>query len=94
MVSVAVDPAMLAAPGPYTGTITILSGAAAPQFINVSATIHVDQSNVVATITPGTVVQSGGQWNLQIRLLETGGAATHVTAMKFNGADYNGSISA
>ncbi len=93
-VSVSVDTAMLGTPGQYSGTVTILSGAAPPQFINVSATVRMDQSNVTATITPGTVLQSGGQWNLQIRLLETGGAATHLTAMKFNGADYTSSIAA
>lgn len=90
-VSVSVDPAQLATAGQYSGTITILSGAAPPQFINVTATVRVDQSNVVASITPATVVQAGG-WSLQIRLLETAGSATHVTAMKFNGADYTSSI--
>ena len=92
-VNVTVDTAELSTPGQYSGTITILSGAAAPQFINVSATVQVDQSNVIPSITPATVVQSGG-WSLKIRLLETGGTATHLTALKFNGADYSSSIAA
>jgi hypothetical protein len=93
-VNVAVDPVQLAAPGTYSGTVTILSGAAPPQFINVTATVRIDQSNVVASIAPNVVVQSGGQWSFQIRLQETAGAATHLTALKFNGADYTSSIPA
>jgi hypothetical protein len=92
-VNVTVDTAELTTPGQYSGTITILSGAAAPQFINVTAIVQMDQSNVIPSITPATVVQSGG-WSLQIRLLETGGTATHLTALKFNGADYSSSIAA
>ncbi|MCU1236755.1 MAG: hypothetical protein JWP63_4722, partial [Candidatus Solibacter sp.] len=93
-VGIGIDTAQLVTAGTYSGTVTIFSGAAPPQFITVSATVRVDQSNVVATITPGAVVQNGGQWSFQIRLLETAGAATHLTAMKFNGADYTSSISA
>jgi hypothetical protein len=91
-VTVTVDPAQVVQPGKYTGTVTVLSGAAAPQFINVSATVKVDQSNVVATVSPTPVVQNGGMWSFQIRLLETAGVATHLTGLKFNGADYTSSI--
>jgi hypothetical protein len=38
------------------------------------------------------VLQDGGQWSFQIKLSETAGAATRLTAMKFNGTDYTGSI--
>jgi hypothetical protein len=92
-ISVAVDPAQLVSAGTYSGTVTILSGAAPPQFINVTATVRVDQSNVVATISPNVVAQDGGQWSFQIRLLETAGVATHLTALKFNGTDYTSRIS-
>ena len=91
-VTVSVDTAQLTQPGQYASTVTILSGAAPPQYVQVSATVRVDQSNVVASITPNPVVQSGGQWSFQIRLAETGGASTRVTALKFEGADYSSKI--
>jgi hypothetical protein len=91
-VTVSVDAAQLAQPGKYSSTVTILSGAAPPQFLQVTASVRVDQSNVVASITPNPVVQGGGQWSFQIRLAETAGASTRVTALKFNGADYSSKI--
>ena len=90
--TVSVDPAQLAQPGQYASTVTIFSGAAPPQFLSVTATVRVDQSNVTASITPNPVVQNGAAWSFQIRLAETAGAATRVTALKFNGADYSDSI--
>ena len=90
-VTVSVDTAQLAQPGQYSSTVTILSGAAPPQFLRVTANVRVDQSNVVASITPNPVVQDG-QWSFQIRLAETAGASTRVTALKFDGADYSSKI--
>jgi Viral BACON domain len=91
-VSISLDPAQLSQPGDYSSTVTIFSGAAPPQFLRVTATVRVDQSNVVARITPNPVAQAGAQWSFQIRLADTAGASTRVTAMKFNGADYSSSI--
>jgi hypothetical protein len=91
-VTITADPSQLDQPGQYSSTVTILSGAAPPQFINVTATVRLDQSNVVPAITPNPVVQSGGQWSFQIRLLETAGAATRVTGIKVNGTDYSPAI--
>ena len=91
-VTLALDVAQLAQPGDYSSTVTILSGAEPPQFLQVTAAVRVDQSNVVAGITPNPVVQSGAQWGFQIRLAETAGASTRVTALKFNGADYSADI--
>ncbi|MBS1857503.1 MAG: hypothetical protein JST11_19200 [Acidobacteria bacterium] len=91
-VTVSVDPAKLPQPGRYQGTVTILSGAAAPQFINVTAVVKVEQSNVAASIAPNPVVQNGGLWSFQIKLNETAGVATRLTAIKFNGADYSANI--
>ena len=88
-ITLSVDPAQLAQPGQYSGTVTILSGAAPPQFIDVTATAPVDQSNVVASISPNPVYQSGGQWSFTIRLAETAGAATRVTVLRLNGTDYS-----
>jgi hypothetical protein len=93
-VNISVDATQLPQPGQYTSTVTIFSGAAPPQYITVTAVVKVDQSNVVATITPSPVDQSAGQWAFQIRLAETAGVATRITAAKFNGADYTSSIGA
>ena len=93
-VTISLDPAQLAQAGQYSSTVTILSGAAPPQFLNVTAAVRVDQSNVVAGITPNPVVQSSALWSFQIRLAETAGASTRVTAMKFNGTDYTANIAA
>ena len=90
--TISLDAAQLVQPGDYSSTVTILSGAAPPQFVRVTATVRVDQSNVVAGITPNPVVQTGAQWSFQIRLPETAGASTRVTALKFNGADYSANI--
>jgi hypothetical protein len=84
--------ASLPQPGTYNSTVTIFSGAAPPQYLQVSVVVTVDQSNVVATITPNSVVQDGGQWSFAIKLAETAGVATHITALKFNGTDYTSSM--
>src|ERR1035437_1255912 len=91
-VTISLDPAQLAQPGQYSSTVTIFSGAAPPQFLRVTAAVRVDQSNVVAGITPNPVVQNGAEWSFQIRLLDTAGASTRVTALKFNGTDYSANI--
>ena len=91
-VTISADPTRLPEPGQYTSTVTIFSGAAPLQYITVTAVVKVDQSNVVASVTPSPVAQNGGQWSFQIRLLETAGVATTVAAAKFNGADYTSSI--
>jgi hypothetical protein len=93
-ISLSVDPAQLAQPGQYSSTVTILSGAAPPQFINVTATASVDQSNVAASISPSPVYQSGGLWSFAIQLAETAGAATRVTTLRLNGTDYSAYIPA
>ncbi|MCX6632153.1 MAG: hypothetical protein NTW28_31470, partial [Candidatus Solibacter sp.] len=92
IVTISLDPAQLVQPGQYSSTVTIFSGAAPPQFLRVIAAVQVDQSNVVAGITPNPVVQSGAEWSFQIRLADTAGAATRVTALKFNGTDYSANI--
>ena len=93
-ISISVDPSQVGQAGQYSSTVTILSGAADPVFLDVTVTVRIDLSAVVASITPNPVVQSGGQWNFRIRLTETAGAATRVTGMKINGADYSSSIAA
>jgi hypothetical protein len=92
--SLTVDPAQLMQPGQYSSTVTILSGAAPPQFINVSATASVDQSDVVASISPNPAYQSGGLWSFTVQLAETAGAGTTVTVLRVNGVDYSSNIAA
>ena len=91
-VTISADAGSIPQPGKYTSTVTVLSGAAPPQYITVTALVKVEQSNVVAAIAPNPVVQGGGQWSFQISLAETAGVATHVTAAKFNGTDYTSSL--
>jgi hypothetical protein len=91
-VTITIDPTKIPEPGQYQGTVSILSGSAAPQFVNVTATVKMDQSSVTASISPNPVVQNGGQWSFQVKLAETAGVATRLTAVKFNGGDYSSNI--
>jgi hypothetical protein len=93
-VKISVDPSQLPQPGQYTGTVTILAGTAAPQYVNVTATVQASQSNVSASVTPATVTASNGAWSFQMQLAETAGVATHVTALKIDGTDYSANIAA
>lgn len=93
-VKISVDPSQLPQPGQYSGTVTLLAGTAAPQYVNVTATVQVSQSNVSASVTPATVTASNGTWSFQMQLAETAGVATHVTALKIDGTDYSAYISA
>ena len=91
-VTITVDPSKFDQAGQYSSTVSIFSGTAAPVFINVTTTVTVSQSNVVASIAPSQVQLTGGQWSFTIRLAETAGAATQVTSAKVNGTDYSSSI--
>ena len=93
-VKISVNPSQLPQPGQYSGTVTILAGTAAPQFINVSVTVQASQSNVLASVTPANVTASGGTWSFQLQLAETAGVATHATALKIDGTDYSANIAA
>jgi hypothetical protein len=89
---VSVDPNYFLTSDTYTSTITILSGAAPPVFVNVSVNMKIDKSNVMATANPNPVPQDGTSWTLTLNLQETAGAATTVTALKIDGVDYSGNI--
>lgn len=91
-VQISIDPTKFDQPDEYSSTVTILTGSAAPQFINVAVNVTTNQSNVQASINPSPVVQSGGLWNFTVQLVETGGASTHVTGLKVNGTDYSSSL--
>jgi len=91
-VTISIDPTQFSRADRYPGTVTIFTGAADPQFINVTATVTMTQSNVTASIAPNPVVQSGGQWSFKIRLAETARVATSLTAIALNGTDYSANI--
>jgi len=91
-VTVSVDPAKFDRTDKYAGTVTILAGAADPRFVNVNATVTLGQSDVTASVSPNQVTQAGGQWSFKIRLAESAGVATRLTAVKINGTDYSSSI--
>jgi hypothetical protein len=91
-VTVSVDASQFTQPGEYDSTVTILSGAAPPQFIDVTVQAQSIQSNVGIAISPNPVHQSGGQWSFTIGMTESGGAGTRITALKINGVDYSSAI--
>jgi hypothetical protein len=85
--AITVDPSKFDRPGTYQSTVTIFSGAADPQFINVVADVKVDRSNVVATVTPGMAA-----YTFKLKLEEKNGMATKLTAVKLDGRDFSSSI--
>ena len=91
-VEIAIDPAKFDRSGRYSSTVTVLSGAAPPRFVNVTADASADRSNVKVSISPDPVYQTNGLWTLTIRLQDTGGAATRFTAFKLNGRDFSSGI--
>jgi hypothetical protein len=88
-----IDPRMIQQAGTYAGTVTILSGAAPPQFVNVHAVMTVDISNVIPSVDPDPVKQgSDGLWSYTIRLQENAGVGTQMTRLRIDGRDYTGQI--
>jgi len=91
--TITVNPKLLMQPGSYVGTVTILSGAAPPQFINVSVQMKLDVSNVVGSTNPSKVNQgSDGLWSYSIVLQETAGVSTQVNLLRIDGRDYSSNI--
>ncbi len=88
-VSISVDPSKFDQPDRYAGTVTIFSGAAPPQFINVVADVRNDRSNVTISVNPNPVHQSGGGWNFTVAVSESAGVNTHLVGAKLNGIDYS-----
>jgi lysyl endopeptidase len=91
-VQISIDPSLFDKAGKYNSTVTILTGSADPQFVNVSADVRTTASNVQVSATPDTVISSSGLWQFTIKLVETGGASTHITGVKVNGTDYSSAI--
>jgi hypothetical protein len=91
-IQVTVDPRYLIRSDSYTSTITILSGAAPPQYIDVRADMKIDTSNVSVSANPNPVPESGIIWQLTLHLQETNGAATKLTGMRIDGTDYSSNL--
>jgi hypothetical protein len=91
-VQISVDPSWFHQAQKFTSTVTILSGAAPPQFIDVTADARIPQSNVTVSISPNPVTLSGGLWSFAVQLSEGNGVATQLTSLKVNGVDYTSSI--
>jgi hypothetical protein len=91
--TVKVDPSYLTDADTYAGTVTILSGAAPPQYINVSVSMAISVSKVTITANPNPVVPTQGPdgplWTLNLKLRETNGVATQLTGLLINGTDYS-----
>lgn len=93
VLTIVVNPKMLAESDTYTGTVTILSGAAPPQFINVHAQMKFDISNVTASANPNPAhPASDGLWPYTVHLQESAGVSTRVTLLRIDGRDYSNSI--
>lgn len=95
--AVSVDPRYLTQTDTYTSTVTILSGAAPPQYINVRVDMSIETSNVVVTASPNPVPQTmgtfGPEWRLKLRLEEHNGVPTTLTGLRIDGSDYSTAIS-
>lgn len=94
---ISIDLKYLAKSGNYQSTITITSGAAPPQFITVRAAIAIENSTVVASISPTPSYEQdpdadGFRWFFNIQLAEKAGVATKLTSLRINGTDYSKSI--
>ena len=95
---ISVDPGFFKKPGDYTTTVTLTSGSAPPQFVNVVVHVTADRSEVVMSIAPNPVLASGtdangARWAFKIRLEEiTGRTATRVTTLRINAVDYSARI--
>ena len=94
---ITVDPKFLTASGAYNSTVTISSGAADPQFINVRVDMTFQRSQVSLSFSPNPVPAQipgpdGARWIFQVRLDEQAGSGTRITGMKINGTDYSRSI--
>ena len=91
-----VDPRYLKRSDTYSSTVTILSGAAPPQYIEVKLDYTFQVSNVSFTATPNPVPSAssatGPQWTFKLALKEQNGVATTITDLKIDAADYSGHI--
>jgi hypothetical protein len=93
---VQIDPKYLTRTDTYSSTVTILSGAAPPQFIEVKLDYTFQISKVTLSSTPNPVPSTSGsngqQWSFRLRLKEQNGVPTTITALRIDATDYSGHI--
>jgi len=88
-----VNPKILTQAGSYSGTVTILSGAAPPQIINVHVDMKFNVSNVTVSANPNPVAQGDdGLWSYTVELSESAGVSTRLNLLRIDGRDYSGQI--
>lgn len=97
LLGISVEPSYFARPGSYSSTVTVTSGAAPPQFIDIRVEMGVRNSAVSVTFNPDPVreqpaAEDGTRWTFRLQLDETAGMPTRLTALRINGTDYSGSI--
>jgi hypothetical protein len=78
----------------YSSTITVLSGGATPQFVDVNMIMKFDASNISVSALPKAVASANGTWTLGLHLADSGGAQSQLTGLRIDGADYSDSIAA
>jgi hypothetical protein len=85
-----IDSAYLDRPDTYSSTITILSGAAPPQYINVRVDTRRQTSRVTVAVFPNPVYEQAitPHWFLRLSLEEKAGVATVLTRIRLNGVEY------
>jgi hypothetical protein len=91
-IQVTLDPKYFVTADTYTSTITVLSNAAPPQFVNVTMNMQFDVSSVTPSATPNPVANAGGTWTLHLHLADTGGAQSKLNGLHIDGDDYSGNI--
>jgi hypothetical protein len=95
--AVGIDPKYLVSTGSYISTVTLTSGAADPQFINVRVDMSMQRSQVAVSFSPNPVRAQppdpdGTRWTFQMRLDEQAGVGTRLASLKINGTDYTQAI--
>src|SRR5262249_17292379 len=63
-IQVSLDPKYFVTSDVYSSTLTILSGAAPPQYVNVSMDMKLDISSVSVSASPNPVPQNNGTWTV------------------------------
>jgi hypothetical protein len=93
-IQVTVDPRYFIQSDVYSTTISVLSGAAPPQYVDIRVDMKIEASNMVVSANPNPVPQTDGVWQLTLQLQETSGAPTQLTTLRIDGADYSANLAA
>lgn len=93
---VKVNPRYLTRTDTYASTVTVLSGSAPPQYIQVHLDLTIQVSDVSISANPNPVPSvagpNGPEWTAKLKLEERNGVATTLIGLKIDAVDYSGSI--